>query len=103
MTRVTGRRAAESAAGDEFEDCPDTDWTAENEANNTHKTISLKERMAPPSSWGPLIPDRTQPGRVLARRCGPAGVRHRNEDVCSHGCRPASLRWPAGSNRRIVR
>src|SRR5580693_7028309 len=77
MTRVTGRRAAGSAAELDWpdEDCPDKYWVDETEASTRHSTEIFRKRMAPPSSWGgPLVLDRTQRAVILAGSYWRAGA-----------------------------
>src|SRR5271156_1006058 len=88
MTRVTGRRAAESAAVAESELWPD-----ESVASKKNNAAVFRKRMAPPLSWGPLVLDRTQREVVLALARPLQGFRHLSGGLWSRGCKPRVLRW----------
>src|SRR5271157_4777950 len=116
MTRVTGRRAAESAADAEFEDWPDEDWPEadwpdkrrphEIEASNKHNTAGFRKRMAPPFELGgrsSQIERRTQ--RFLRAGAALQRFRHPSGGLWSRGCKYRVLRWlgPQSEPQRDVR
>src|SRR5271168_1391050 len=90
MTRVTGRRAAESAGFGVPELVPEEDWPDENATSSNHKTATFEARMIPPSirRSRSSITDRTQIASTLAAVVASAfarlaralmGFRHRAE------------------------
>src|SRR5580700_5551390 len=96
MTRVTGRRAAESAAELDWpdEDWPDKYWAVEIEASTKHNIETFRKRMAPPLSWG-AARHRKNAGRSgsCATTRPLQGFRHLSGDLWSRGCKFSILRW----------
>src|SRR5579862_5058773 len=93
MTRVTGRRAADSPAGaaEVGEDVGVEDWPDRSGASANHSAAVFKERMIPPDVRGFARSKRDSAASL--READPPGFRHPSGGIWTRGCAVCTVRW----------